>query len=129
MEKTNEKEFSQLMPEDRLNELLGILLPWGYSKWNNQYVGDSPYRGKERNVIRIVANDDIFGAPFSIVMERFNETSDEKDSLGFYLGVMKVIAPELVSHDDTFEGNANVIDFFFADEQEQANCFPCRVQR
>lgn len=52
-----EKKFD-FMTEERLHELLSILLPHGYSHYDGTfYTGVSPYIGKEHNIITIVAND------------------------------------------------------------------------
>ena len=124
-----EQEQIDLIPEERLKELLSILLPYGYSHYNGTfYTGVSPYIGKEYNIITIVANDlDWAGGIFSICMDRFTEDEDEKDCLGFYKGIMKVIAPELHSHDDEFAGGQNVLDFYWADDKVQENAFPAKV--
>jgi hypothetical protein len=40
-----EKKTVDLIPEKRLKELLNILLPYGYSHYNDvKYTGVSPYR-------------------------------------------------------------------------------------
>ena len=40
---------------------------------------------------------------------------------------MKLIAPELVSIDDSFKGMSNVLDFNWASDKVQANKFPAKV--
>lgn len=128
--KEEEKQVD-LIPEERLKELLDILLPYGYSHYDGTfYTGVSPYIGKEYNIITIIANDPAFssGGVFSIVMEAFTEEEDEKNSLGFYKGIMKVIAPELHSNDDEFKGGMNVLDFNWADNRVQDNAFPADVK-
>ena len=60
-------------------------------------------------------------------MDRFSEEEDEDNSLGFYLGIMKVIAPELNSDCDKFKGDFNVIDFNWAEDKVQENTFPAKV--
>ena len=124
------QEQIDLIPEERLKELLSILLPYGYSHYNDTfYTGVSPYIGKEHNIITIVANDlDWAGGIFSICMDRFTEDENEKDCLGFYKGIMKVIAPELHSYDDKFDGGDNVLDFYWADDEVQENAFPAEVK-
>lgn len=119
-----------LIPEERLQEILNILLPYGYSHYDgNKYTGVSPFIGSSRNVITIVANDpEGWGSVFAICMEHFSENEDEENSLGFYLGIMKVIAPELYSNDDKFKGNLNVLDFNWADDEAQDNQFPVKVE-
>ena len=125
-----EKESFDFITEERLHELLSILLPYGYSHYNGTfYTGVSPYIGKEHNIITIVANDlDWAGGIFSICMDRFTEDENEKDCLGFYKGIMKVIAPELHSYDDKFDGGDNVLDFYWADDEVQENAFPAEVK-
>lgn len=124
------KEINDLIPEERLEELLNILLPYGYSHYNgNMYTGVSPYIGSTRNVITIVANDPEWGSVFAICMEHFTEDEDEENSLGFYKGIMKVIAPELISIDNLFKGKSNVLDFNWASDKVQDNRFPVAVER
>lgn len=129
-----EKKRVDLIPEERLKELLDILLPYGYSHYAGckgcMYTGLSPYIGDEMNIISIIANDPAFssGGVFSIVMEAFTEEEDEKNSLGFYKGIMKVIAPELHSSDDDFGGRINVLDFYWADDNAQENAFNAVVK-
>lgn len=124
-----EQEQIDLIPEERLKELLSILLPYGYSHYNDTfYTGVSPYIGKEYNIITIVANDLNWGGVFSICMEKFAEDEDETNSLGFYKGIMKVIAPELYCDDDTFKDHYNILDFYWADDKVQENAFPVKVK-
>ena len=126
-----EKKTVDLIPEERLKELLNILLPYGYSHYDcNKYTGVSPYIGSTQNVITIVANDpEGWGSVFAICMERFTEDDeDEVNSLGYYKGIMKVIAPELHSNDDKFKGGFNVLDFDWADDDVQDNRFPVKVE-
>lgn len=126
-----EKKAVDLIPEERLKEILNILLPYGYSHYGNNYTGVSPFIGDTQNIITIVANDpEGYGSVFAICMEHFTEDdeADEKDSLGFYKGIMKVIAPELHSDDDNFKGNMNVLDFNWAEDRVQDNRFPVKVE-
>ena len=124
-----EKKFD-FMTEERLHELLSILLPHGYSHYDGTfYTGVSPYIGKEHNIITIVANDPNWsGCVFSICMDKFSDNEDEENSLGFYKGIMKVIEPELHSTDDKFKGNMNVLDFKWAEDKVQDNRFPVKVE-
>ena len=125
-----EKKTVDLIPEERLKEILNILLPYGYSHYDgHKYTGVSPYIGDCTNIITIVANDPAWGSmPLSIIMEAFDEESNEDDSLGFYKGIMKVIAPELHSTDDKFKSNFNVLDFNWAEDRVQDNRFPVKVE-
>ena len=123
-----EKKTVDLIPEERLKELLNILFPWGYSHYDgNKYTGVSPYIGSTRNIITIVANDPRWGGLFSICMEHFTEDEDEENCLGFYKGIMKVIAPELHSNDDKFNNVMNVIDFNWAVDRVKDNSFSVKV--
>ncbi len=124
-----EKKAVDLIPEERLKEILNILLPYGYSHYDgNKYTGVSPYIGDTQNVITIVANDpEGWGSVFAICMERFTEEEDEVNSLGFYKGIMKVIVPELHSNKDKFAGCMNVLDFNWAEDKVQDNRFPVKV--
>lgn len=116
------------IPEERLKELLGILLPYGYSHYEGtKYTGVSPYINDGQNIITIVANDEGWDSPFSICMDRFDENYDESDSLGFYKGIMKLIAPELKSDDEKFKGTGNVLDFAWVEVTQENTPFPVRV--
>ena len=125
-----EKKKFDFMTEERLHELLSILLPYGYSHHRGTfYTGVSPYIGAESNIITIVANDTNWsGCVFSICMDKFSDNEDEENSLGFYKGIMKVIAPELYSADDKFKDGMNVLDFDWADDNVQENAFPVEVK-
>jgi hypothetical protein len=124
-----EKETVDLIPEERLKEILSILLPYGYSHYDNNYTGISPFIGSTQNIITIVANDpEGWGSVFAICMERFVEDEDEGNSLGFYKGIMKLIAPELHSNDTEFNDSSNVLDFNWAPDEVQANRFPVKVE-
>ena len=124
------KKTVDLIPEERLKEILHILLPYGYSHYDgNKYTGVSPFIGSMRNIITIVANDpERWGSVFAICMNRFTEEGNEEDSLGFYKGIMKVIAPELYCADDKFKDEMNVLDFDWADDSVQENAFPVEVK-
>ena len=123
-----EKKDVDLIPKWRLQELLNILLPYGYSYHNGLYTGVSPYIGDTTNIITIVANDpEGWGSVFGICMEHFTEEENEENSLGFYKGIMKLIAPELHSYDDTFADGMNVLNFKWALDSVQDNRFPVKV--
>ena len=126
----SEKKTVDLIPEERLKEILNILLPYGYSHYDGtKYTGVSPYIGSTQNIITIVANDlQGWGSVFAICMDRFTDDEDEENSLGFYKGIMKLIAPELHSNDDTFKDNYNVLDFDWAKDPVQDNRFPVKVE-
>ena len=128
--KQPKKETARLIPEERLKEILNILLPYGYSHYDgNKYTGVSPFIGSTKNVITIVANNPVgWESVFSICMDRFTEEEDEENSLGFYKGIMKLIAPELHSEDEKFKGNFNVLDFNWAPDMVQDNRFPAKVE-
>ena len=125
-----EKKSVDLIPEERLKEILNILLPYGYSHYDgNMYTGVSPFIGSTKNIITIVANDPVgWESVFSICMDRFTDDEDEGNSLGYYKGIMKLIAPELHSNDDKFRDNFNVLDFNWAEESVQDNRFPAKVE-
>ena len=126
-----EKKTVDLIPEERLQEIVNILLPYGYSYYDGRYTGVSPYIGATQNIITIVANDPAgWGSVFAICMDRFSEDdeADENDSLGFYKGIMKLIAPELHSNDDEFKDKSNVLDFNWAADIVQDNRFPAKVE-
>ena len=124
-----EKNTVDLIPEERLKEILNILLPWGYSHYDKvKYTGVSPFIGSTRNIITIVANDpEGWDSLFSICMEHFAEDEDEENCLGFYKGIMKMIAPELHSNDEKFNDVMNVLDFNWAVDKVQDNRFPVKV--
>lgn len=123
------KKTVDLIPEERLKEILNILLPYGYSHYGgNKYTGVSPFIGSTQNIITIVANDpEGCGSVFAICMDRFTEEENEEDSLGFYKGIMKLIAPELHSNEDKFKNNFNVLEFDWAEDEVQDNRFPVKV--
>jgi len=123
------KKTVDLIPEERLKKLLNILLPYGYSHYDKvKYTGVSPFIGSTQNVITIVANDpEGWGSVFAICMERFTEEEDEDNSLGFYKGIMKMIAPELHSNNAKFARGYNVLDFDWAEDAVQDNRFPVKV--
>ena len=123
-----EKKTVDLIPEERLKEILNILLPYGYSYHDGRYTGVSPFIGSTQNIITIVANEpESWGSVLSICMERFTENDDEENSLGFYKGIMKLIAPELYSDDEKFIRENNVLDFNWAPDRVQDNRFPVKV--
>ena len=125
-----EKKVVDLIPEERLKEILSILLPYGYSYHNGQYTGVSPYIGDTTNIITIVANDPVgWGSVFAICMNRFTDDDDENeaDALGFYKGIMKLIAPELHSDDHLFSEQINVLNFNWAEGEVQDNRFHAKV--
>jgi hypothetical protein len=125
-----EKKTVDLIPEERLKEILNILLPYGYSHYDKvKYTGVSPFIGSTKNIITIVANDtEGWGSVFAICMDSFADDEDEENSLGFYKGIMKLIAPELHSYDDEFVGCMNVLDFKWAEDRVQDNRFPVKVE-
>ena len=126
-QRQKEMEF-RLIPDERLQEILNILFPYGYSHYaGTKYTGVSPYIGDATNIITVIANDEGWRSVFVICMNRFDEDSNEDDSLGFYKGIMKVIAPELYSYDEKFKGLKDVLYFEWADESVQANAFPVGV--
>lgn len=129
MEEEKKQEQIDLIPEERLKEILSILLPWGYSHYDEHYyTGVSPYIGNAINIITVSANyPECWESVLSICMEKFDENCDENDSLGFYKGIMKLIAPELHSENDKFQGAFNVLDFNWASYSVQDNAFPVKV--
>lgn len=130
MEEENKQEQIDLIPEERLKEILSILLPWGYSHYEKHYyTGVSPYIGSAANIITVVANyPESWDSVLSICMEKFDdEEGSENDSLGFYKGIMKLIAPELHSYTKEFKGAFNVLDFNLACDSVQGNAFPVKV--
>ena len=128
-EEQPEEKAMDLIPEERLKEILNILLPYGYSYHNGQYTGVSPYIGDTHNIITIVPNDcKGWGSVLSICMEHFDEEEDEDNSLGYYLGIMKLIAPELYSETTVFKGIHDVLDFIWAEDRAQENRFPVKVE-
>ena len=128
--KQPKKETARLIPEERLKEILNILLPYGYSHYDKvMYTGVSPFIGDTRNIITIVANDpERWGSVFAICMDRFTADEDEENSLGFYKGIMKLIVPELHSANDEFKDGLNVLDFNWEKDRVQDNRFPAKVE-
>ena len=128
-DKKEEKQID-LIPDERLKEIINILLPYGYSHYDkSKYTGVSPFIGSTKNIITIIANDpEGWGKLFSICMDCFSDDEYEENSLGFYKGIMKLIAPELVSTNDTFKDVYNVLDFHWADDNVQENAFHVEVK-
>lgn len=127
-EEQPEEKAMDLIPEERLQEILNILLPYGYSYHNGRYTGVSPYVGDTHNIITIVPNAIDWGCVLSICMEHFDDEEDENNSLGYYLGIMKLIAPELHSETTVFKGIHDVLDFVWAEDRAQENKFPVKVE-
>ena len=50
-------------------------------------------------------------------MDASRKRRRRENSLGFYKGIMKLIAPELHSNDDKFKDGFNVLDFNWAGRQ------------
>ena len=124
-----EEKAMDLIPEERLKEILKILLPYGYSYHNGKYTGVSPYVGDTHNIITIVPNNcESWGTVLTICMEHFAEEEDEDNSPGYYLGIMKLIAPELHSDNEKFKGGYNCLDFIWAEGRAQENKFPVKVE-
>ena len=113
------------VPDDMKKRLLAILLPFGYSCHKERYTGASPFINEGVNIITLVFDTDDF--PFSIIMDRYEETEDEENCLGFYSGIMKLIAPELISFDEKFNSSANIMDFDWVEVQDQNTPFPVAV--
>ena len=66
------KKAVDLIPKERLKELLNILLPYGYSHYGNNYTGVSPFIGSTRNVtIQQIA--EALGMTVDIVDERLRD--------------------------------------------------------
>lgn len=123
--KQQEASFTPI-PKERLAEILSILLPYGYSHYKDTfYTGVSPYFGSGKNIITVVYGT--WGCPLSICIEAFDEDYGQTDALGYYKGIMKLIAPELFSVDVKCDLTNNVLDFFWSDDKVQENRFPARV--
>ena len=105
------KPLSQI----ELDRLLKMLFPWGYAKVDNtRYVGPVP----SRCTYNIMALETAEGwsepdAVFSLIIIKVtDEDMEDKDLLGFYLGVMSHAFPEYICHDDKFEPEGmDVLDF------------------
>ena len=113
------------VPDDMKKRLLAILLPFGYSCHKERYTGASPFINEGVNIITLVFGTDDF--PFTIIMDRYEESEDEENCLGFYSGIMKLIAPELISFDEKFNSSANMMDFDWVDDADQNTPFPVTV--
>jgi hypothetical protein len=119
-----EKEDEDLMTQERVDEIIDVLFPWGCSTpKENWYTGVSPYIGETQNIITVIARDPNWGV-LSICLDKFTEESDySSDCLGFYKGIMKVIAPELYSEKERFDEDYNVLDFHWGNDKQQENKF------
>ena len=113
------------IPEDMKKRLLSILLPFGYSCHRERYTGASPFINSGFNIITLVFGTVDF--PFSIIMDRYEEAEDEENCLGFYSGIMKLIAPELISFDEKFNSSMNMMDFDWVEDSDQNTPFPVTV--
>jgi hypothetical protein len=120
-----EKEDEDLMTQERVDEIIDVLFPWGCSTpKENWYTGVSPYIGETQNIITVIARDPNWGV-LSICLDKFSEDYEGSicDCLGFYKGIMKVIAPELHSEKERFDENYNVLDFHWGNDKQQENKF------
>lgn len=122
-------EPPKLISKERLHEILDILMPYGYSHYDDvYYTGVSPDLGINFNIITIVANSPkTWDSILTIIIEKVGDDFDETNCLGFYQGIMKVIAPELTCYTDKFDNVMDTIDFRWALPSEQDNCFNCEV--
>ena len=90
--------------------MLHIFFPWGYSRYDGCYTGETPYLEGARIVIQILF--DGFGVEeylMSIVI--VSTDVDFSDMLGYFKGVMNVACPYLYSENTTLSEKQDVIDF------------------
>ena len=116
--------------EKRVKELVNILLPYGFSYVNERYIGASPFMSYYIPIL-IEANTDmctdeggIFAIGIDIPIEGICKSYDE--ALGFYIGIMSIIAPELHCVTNQFNKNDNVIVFGWHDCEHYT--FPLKVE-
>ena len=124
-EKESEKQEFRKLSEERVYRILSILFPHGHSSYNGtRFVGPVPCYGAFNNVMEVILNEEGYGAPdtvFHLFLHSIGCDVAEKDLFGYYVGVMNVIAPELVPVDDNFTASFNVLSFAFRGEEEMAN--------
>lgn len=115
-----EKELKKLSPE-LAKSILDVLLPWGYSsKEEGYYTGMSPYY-EGYNIITVVINVESSHYPLEIWMETPYLDDNDEELNGYYLGVMRVIAPVLCASGDRFAGKANCMYFYLAADKDGIN--------
>ena len=117
------KPLSQI-EKDRL---LKMLFPWGYAKVDEtRYIGPVPSRCTY-NIMALETDENYgeVGSVFSLIMIKVtDEDIENKDLLGFYLGVMAHAFPEFISHDDTFEETGcDVLEFKRRDPDDYGEWF------
>lgn len=117
------KPLSQI-EKDRL---LKMLFPWGYAKVDEtRYIGPVPSRGTY-NIMALETDENYgeVGSVFSLIMIKVtDEDIENKDLLGFYLGVMAHAFPEFISNNDTFEETGcDVLEFKRRDPYDYGGWF------
>ena len=117
------KPLSQI-EKDRL---LKMLFPWGYAKVDKtRYIGPVPSRGTY-NIMALETDENYgeVGSVFSLIMIKVtDEDIENKDLLGFYLGVMAHAFPEFISNNDTFEETGcDVLEFKRRDPDDYGGWF------
>ena len=102
----------------RLQQILTALFPWGYAnKKDGNYIGPSPYMYDWENIIEVCVKPSYCdGAALCINLLRMDEDGDEQQLLGYYVGLMRAIAPELDSVEDSFNTSVNVLNFYYRDK-------------
>ena len=117
------KPLSQI-EKDRL---LKTLFPWGYAKVDEtRYIGPVPSRCTY-NIMALETDENYgeVGSVFSLIMIKVtDEYIENKDLLGFYLGVMAHAFPEFISNNDTFEETGcDVLEFKRRDPDDYGEWF------
>ena len=108
-------------------EIVNILLPWGYSqKYPGRFTGLSPYINDSENIITIWGNTPDDACLLYISLERVDDGQNVRDCLGFYKGIMKMIAPNLRSDDRLLDEGDNVLAFDYTADED--NRFPVKVE-
>jgi len=113
--------YGKPMSKERLKEIMKVIFPWGYAeKPNLEFVGPSPYLYEWENIIALNINESYCdGAALNLILVKLEEDAGTSEPLlGFYVGLMRALAPEVECFNDRFDESKNVLDFYWKDEKE-----------
>lgn len=118
--------YGKPMSKERLTEIMKVIFPWGYAeKPNHEFVGPSPYMYDHENIIALNIDEKYCdGAAFELILVKLDEEGDDSHLLGFYIGIMRALAPEVECNDEKFNESMNVIDFCWKDDSSDS-CHSC----
>lgn len=109
--------YGEPMSKERLKEIMKVIFPWGYAeKPNLEFVGPSPYIYDYENIIALNINEKYCdGAALNIILVKLDSEAYGRHLLGFYIGLMRALAPEVECLDGEFDETSNVLDFYWKD--------------